>query len=83
MSEREAGQAATRDARCLASIQLGLEFNSCILRYLSTLSDSSCTLGLTSPIKTNVQVRSNVTDMIEEMMKVAKIATKQHKKKLR
>jgi len=82
VSKRDAEQAATKDAVCLASKQRGLDFNSRLLRYSITLSDSCYTLGLTSPIQANVQDRSNVTEMTEEIMKVAMMATKQHKKKL-
>jgi len=58
MSQRDAGQAATWDARCRASKQRGLEFSSCLLHYSSTLSDSRYNLGLTSPIQANVQDRN-------------------------
>jgi hypothetical protein len=37
---------------------------------------------LTSPVQANVQDKSNLTEMTEEMMNVAMKATKQHKKKL-
>ena len=81
MSQHDVGQAAAWDARCLASKQRGLEFNSCLLRYSSILSDSRYTFGETSPMLANVQDRSNMTEIIEEM-KVAIIATKLHKNNL-